>query len=313
MTSPETPGPRTPDPRAPDPRTPDHEALPVTLPGGTALPATVHPGPPGAPVLVVVPGIGVPARRYRHLAADLVGRGLQVVVTELRGQGGSAPPTRRSTHGYHALATQDLPAVLAAAAARLPGAPLLLLGHSLGGQVGVLTAARAAAAGTPLAGVVLVAAATPHYRAYPPLLAARNLLGTSAVAGVAAVLRVWPGDRLGFAGRQSRVLVRDWARLARTGRYAPAGADVDHEAQLARLGGPVLAVSLAGDGMAPGRAVDRWAQRLPAAELTRAHVPGPLGHVGWLRTPGPVADVVAGWVSAQVGGPERPSSGDHRP
>ncbi|GAB2932911.1 alpha/beta fold hydrolase [Rhodococcus aerolatus] len=281
---------------------PTAEPLPVVLPDGTALPATVHPGPPGAPVLVVLPGIGVAARSYRHLAAALVQRGLQAVVVELRGQGSSTQVGRGSTHGYHALASEDVPAVLAATARRLPGAPLLLLGHSLGGQVGVIAAALAADRGAPPAGVVLVAAATPHFRAYPPVLAARNLLGTSAVAAVAGALGYWPGDRLRFAGRQSRVLVRDWARLARTGRYAPAGAgETDYEALLPRLAVPVLAVSLARDGMAPARAVDRWAQRLPAAALTRAHVPEPLGHTGWLRRPGAVADLVAAWWAAGRG------------
>lgn len=270
------------------------DRLTVTLRDGAELAVHHWPGAPGEPLVVVWPALGVPARFYRRFATTLVAQGLGVAVVDLRGHGDSRPrPDASARYGYHELATVDYPAAFTALRERAPGSPVLLLGHSLGGQIGLMYAARNPAA---LDGILLVAAGTPHFRAYPGLTGLIPLLGTGIVAGVAAVRGYWPGDVLRFAGRQSQVLMSDWARMARTGRYRPAGADVDYEELIATLRLPVLAVSVGGDTLAPPGAVDALCGLLRAADVSRWHLDERLGHMAWARRSEPIATEIVRWI-----------------
>ncbi|MFE9423193.1 alpha/beta fold hydrolase [Kitasatospora sp. NPDC006697] len=280
------------------------ERLTVALPDGAELAVLHWPGPAGAPLVVLWPALGVPARFYRRFAGALAGHGLGVAAVDLRGQGDSRPrPDSSARYGYHELATVDYPAVFDALRGRAPGSPVFLLGHSIGGQLGLMYAAGNPAG---LSGILLVASGTPHFRSYPGLTALIPLLGTGAMAGVARLRGYWPGDLLGFAGRQSRVLVADWARMARTGRFRPAGADTDYERGIADLRLPVLAVSVGDDRLAPPGAVDALCALMPRAEVSRRHHAEPLGHTGWATRPGPVAGEIGRWIDTTLAGKPRP-------
>jgi predicted alpha/beta hydrolase len=270
------------------------ERLTVTLPDGAELAVLHRPGPKAAPLVVVWPALGVRARFYRRFAEALTAQGVGVAVADLRGYGESRPrPDASARYGYHELATVDYPAVFGALRERAPDSPLFLLGHSIGGQIGLMYAARYP---DDLAGVLLVAAGTPYFRTYPGLTGLIPLLGTNAVAGVARVCGYWPGDVLRFSGRQSRVLVGDWARMARTGRYRPTGADVDYEELIADLRLPVLAVSVGGDVLAPPGAVDALCSLLRGAEVTRRHRPERLSHTAWATRPDAIAAEIGEWI-----------------
>ncbi|MFD5560882.1 alpha/beta hydrolase family protein [Kitasatospora griseola] len=279
------------------------EKLRIPVPGAEPLAATVTApvGPPSA-VLVLWPALGVPAGYYGPFCAELAARGVAVVAVDLRGQGESGPPAaRRSTHGYHSLASRDFPAATAAARGRFGrDVPLFLLGHSIGGQSAVLAAAREPKA---VDGLVLVASGSVDFRGFTGAARWRVLANTQLVALVAALWGYWPGDRLGFGGRQPARLMRDWARLGRTGRYAPTGADLDYEQALAALTLPVLAVSLPDDHLAPATAVDRLVAKLPAADVERRHhVPAEgeaADHVRWARSGGGIAELITGWLAGR--------------
>ncbi|WP_340376116.1 alpha/beta fold hydrolase [Streptomyces sp. SS7] len=276
------------------------DRLVVQLPAGAELAVLHWPGPAGAPLVVVWPALGVRARFYRRFAAALSAHGLGVAVADLRGYGDSRPrPDASARYGYHELATVDYPAVFGALRERAPDSAVFLLGHSLGGQIGLMYAARQPAA---LDGMLLVAAGTPHFRTFPGLTGLIPLLGTNTVAGVARLRGYWPGDVLGFAGRQSRVLVGDWARMARTGRYHPTGADVDYEQLIADLRLPVLAVSVGNDLLAPPGAVDALCGLLRSAEVSRWHHSERLSHTAWANRPEPIAREIGRWIDSTLAG-----------
>ncbi|MFB7600698.1 alpha/beta fold hydrolase [Streptomyces sp. NPDC056160] len=285
------------------------DRLTVPLPDGAELAVLHWPGPAGAPLAVVWPALGVRARFYRRFAGALAARGLGVAVVDLRGYGDSRPrPDSSARYGYHELATVDYPAVFGALRERAPGSAVFLLGHSIGGLIGLMYAARNP---SELDGMLLVAAGTPRFRTYPGLTGLIPLLGTNTIAGVARLRGYWPGDVLRFAGRQSRVLVGDWARMARTGRYRPAGADVDYEQLIADLRLPVLAVSVGNDLLAPPGAVDALCGLLRGAEVSRWHHADRLSHTAWANRPEPIAREIGHWIdSTLVGKPWHAPTGD---
>jgi predicted alpha/beta hydrolase len=273
--------------------------------GGDSLGIQVYPepdggGPASAPVAVLWPAMGVPARYYRPFARQLRAAGLAVVVADLRGTGSSTPrPSRASRYGYAELAS-DVGAVLEELKPRRNGRPVVLIGHSLGGQACLLQLALGGR--SDVAGVALVAVGLPYWRLYR--WSRRTVLPyAQAIGGVSALMGYWPGWT--FGGRQARGVIRDWAYTARTGRY-PTLAGADAEAALRRVTTPVLAISVEGDEYTPASTMDHLAAKLAAAPVvceryTAAQAGAPLGHFAWVRAGGPLADRIAAFARRPQG------------
>jgi predicted alpha/beta hydrolase len=89
--------------------------------------------------------------------------------------------------------------------------------------------------------------------------------------------------------------MRDWAHLARTGRF------VAGEERLPDVDLPVLAISVEGDGLGPQRAVDALVAKLPNARATRDHldVDG-IDHFKWARRPEVVVPRIVAWAASVV-------------
>jgi predicted alpha/beta hydrolase len=255
--------------------------------GSDRLGLHVYPDTPGAPVVLIWPAMGVPARYYRPFARQLTEAGLSVMVADLRGTGSSTPaPSRRSRYGYPELAA-DVGAVLDAVKPRTDGRRLILLGHSLGGQ---LCALHLAMTGDQrVDGLALVAVGIPWFRSYPGRRL--GLLGfTQAIAATAWLLGVWPG--WWFGGRQARRVILDWAYTARHGRYRRIDG-MDVELALRAVTTPVLAVSVDNDSYTPPGTLDHLCGKLTAAPVRREHVTAAeagatIDHLKWVRASNPV-------------------------
>lgn len=254
------------------------------------------PEDPNAPVAVIFPAMGVPARYYRTLAANLTAAGIGVLAAELRGTGSSAPrPSRASRYGYAELADDvgrvlDLPA--------LQGRRVFLLGHSLGGQACVLHLAQRR--DSAVAGLILIAVGLPYFRAYPRYPWG-VLAFTQAIAGVSAVLRIWPG--WGFGGKQARGVIRDWGYTGRYGRF-PRLRGLDVEPAIAEIDRPVLAVSVDDDQYTPAATLDYLCAKLISAPVERHHYTtteagASLDHFTWVRASNALTARIANFVGVK--------------
>ncbi|WP_245596543.1 serine aminopeptidase domain-containing protein [Nocardioides alkalitolerans] len=242
------------------------------------------------PVVLVSPAMGIGSGYYRPLVEAFEAVGWSARALPRRGFEKDLPPASRG----HDWSYADEIDVIAEAVARVrseePGRPVVVLGHSLGGQLAVghqLTR-------EPADGLVLIGAALPHHRLYPGRLGLGILTMAALVPVVTRVLGHHP--RRLFGGPGARTLMREWARMGLTGRPPY---DVSRG-----LRGPVLSVVLEGDGLAVPRAVGALAGRWThdPAEVTRwtyTNVAVPAGasndHVRWVRSPGPVVDRVVAW------------------
>jgi predicted alpha/beta hydrolase len=255
---------------------------------------------PGAPLVLCLSALGVRAAYYQPLARELAASGFHALTADLRGLGESVVrPSRRCDFGYRELVEEDLPALFSAADRVLGPLPKIVLGHSLGGQLGLLHAGSHPGS---TAAIALVAAGSVDYRGFPFPASMKILASVYAIRLVSMVLGYFPGGRLGFAGTEARSVMRDWAHNGLTGRFELAGSTFDYEAAMAQLRIPVLALSFEEDTYAPRGAAARLLAKARAATVTHWHLGArdlgveSIGHFDWVKQSGPVVGRLAPWM-----------------
>jgi alpha-beta hydrolase superfamily lysophospholipase len=165
-----------PVPRVPDRSVPDsgleHEDLRIPGVGhelaGWLVRADRH--DPSAPLVLLAHGWGASYGTVLQLAEPLVRGGHDVLLFDMRGHGRNrAVPFVTVRH-----LRDDVMAVVAYAQERFPGRPLVLVGHSFGGAASVLAAAE----GSPVSGLVLIATPSDVPRITAEYLTAKGMPGS---------------------------------------------------------------------------------------------------------------------------------------
>ena len=288
----------------------DHHRIELRHPDGSTSPLLIvetEQRDPHRPAVLVMPGIAVGARYYLPLARALAADGIDVAITELRGQGESTHRIGRGggQAGYHESAAEDIPLALDAMERHLGLRNVLLLGHSMGAQLGVYHLARQ---DPRVVGLVAVAAQSPFHRGFPGQVGRQLRFGAAVLPVVGWAAGHVPGKFFGATGRVPAGRVRDWSRLVTTGSMQPARADLDYRAGLAGVTVPVLSVVIADDPLAPPRAARNLLAMVPSARTSLEVEPHALGHNSWARRPAEIVARVLAWIDREVSGGV--SSGD---
>jgi len=241
--------------------------------------------------LLWLPALGVAARHYEPLADALAAQGIAVLLHEWRGNGSSnVRATRDSDWGYREILSLDLPASQHALQDVAGGVPLLIGGHSLGGQ---LACCHAGQQPSVFARLWLVASGTPYWRSFPAPLRYALALVYRFLPWLARRHGTLPGRRVGFGGTEARTLIADWARVGLTNHYAASGWTAALEAGMARLDAPVDALVMGHDWMAPASSMRALTARL-AGPCHLQVLDAPLlgtddDHFSWMKMPAEVA------------------------
>jgi predicted alpha/beta hydrolase len=255
---------------------------------GIALAAHIY-EPREKPIfdMLILPGIGVPQRLFRHLGAWLAGEGVRVVTIDYRGIGESTVDRRAvATASLTNWARCDAVGALRFVEETGNGAPIVLLAHSFGGQaVGFSDEFRRVAA------AILVGSQFGQARHWDGIgrvkIAAywRFILPTA--AAIWKVIPSWTG----LGEPLPRGVAREWSRWGRTPDWLLAHVD-QAEARYAAFDRPIRAYAIEDDDIAPPRAVSDLLRRFRQAPPQRIDI-GPrdldlpkIGHVGLFR-PGP--------------------------
>lgn len=267
-------------------------------PGGAGFIGTDVGGdnlPMPSPIVLIAPAMAIGSRYYRPLVEEFESLGWASRALPRRGFEQGERQASRSADWSYADEIGDIAAGVAAARAEDAERPVIVLGHSLGGQL-LLGHQQTQ---PPADGLVMIGAAIPHHRNFPRGGLHLLLMGGIIVPVTTTLLGHLPKPAFGAPG--ARTLMREWGRMAVTGRTPfPINGPIDT---------PSLVISLEGDTLAPLRAVDTFARDLfePSA-VTRWHyrddeVPegGSNHHITWVRSPEVVVDrVVAWWAKASA-------------
>lgn len=243
-----------------------------------------------APAVLIVPALGTPARIYAGLAAALAASGRHAAVLELRGVGTSPVRAAPGTDwDYADLVHGEVAGALAALRKAFPESPLIALAHSLGGHLMVLHQSNTPA--IRIDRLILVGSGAPYWPCYPLMRRPAVL----AIGWAAAILPRWfgyfPGQRLGFGGRQAAGLMRQWARYLLRGVLAAANPALKSVRLPPDL--PVHALAVAGDSfVTPPGIRHLLAEAGVEVPVETAGLDGAPGHFAWARQAERMAAIV---------------------
>ena len=240
--------------------------------------------------LLWLPALGVAARHYLPFAEALAARGVAVFLHEMRGNGSSSLRASRTVDWGYRQILADIASSDAVMRQR-HGTPVQMIGgHSIGGQLATCYLAVDPKA---FAHLWLVASGTPYWHAFPAPVRYLLPLVYQFTPWLADRRGALPGRKLGFGGEEACTLMRDWARVGLSGRYAASGLDIDLELAMSQVAVQAQAVVLDRDWFAPTRSTQALLDKLPRTQsilstLNSAALGTGADHFSWMKHPAAV-------------------------
>lgn len=252
------------------------------------------------PILLICPAMGVKASYYQPLAEKFAQNGIIAITVDLRGHGtSSVRANRKNNFGYSEMIA-DYAIIIETIQQQFPQNKKYIVGHSLGGQIGALYLSQNP---DKVDGLILIACCSVYYKGWKGLGKWRILMATQMFSGLSSAMGYFPGNKIGFGGREFKTVMKDWAKQARTGKYMPENNDHDYENSLNLLQKPVLAISFEPDNFAPKKAVEHLLGKMIMADKTHHHlIPDKkkgipkLSHFSWVKKSDRVVEEVVYWL-----------------
>lgn len=284
-----------------------------------SLPLSWYPASQPRWTMLFLPALGIQCRMYDTMARALSAAGCSVCLMEQRGHGRSPLRASRSVNwSYDHYLQCDIPATLdwIGAQPETAGLPLIMGGHSLGGHLSSIYSGQHPQR---LQGVLHVACGSPYFADFGSSKSRLIRMLCRLMPLFKVVPGYFPGKRLGFAGRESMQLMRDWQDWALSGSLNY-GKHQGLQAATASFSGAMLAVSMDGDDFSSKKSEQRAIAGFTSARvsqvrlgqnakdlgpdgedqrLEQALATQPLGHFNWARPPDAVVQTVLEWLQSE--------------
>lgn len=266
-------------------------------------------------VVVLAPAMGVGQDFYAPFAQFLAQQGVAVLSFDYRGIGQSIPPQfRHSLRGFKAdlfdWAERDYNAALHAAKAWHPDVPLLIVGHSLGGQLpGLLPDNHL------VDGILTVASGSGYWRENAPRL--RRFVWFMwyfAVPVYTFLFGYFPGKRVRKVGNLPQGVIHQWSKWCRNPHYVSDDRGQPIRAGFERIRVPLLSMSFTDDEMMSRRSIDSLHDCYRNARQERRYIrpadvtASRIGHFGFFRPQFQTTlwQQALGWIEQRMGAQDPP-------
>ena len=263
------------------------ERLSVPISGGELVLTTFssYDGNPRAWVIINC-AMSVKQSFYRPFARFLTSRGYSVLTWDYRGVGDSElDPKALREVSLTQWAFEDLSLVISAAVAQNPDLPILVAGHSFGGQIIALPENRNA-----IRGALLIACPSGYVGHWRGKARGAFMWGL-AYLGIPLLTRLcgrFPASRLGLGSDLPRQVALEWGRWLRHPRYI--AESERRSTRMASFNAPIHSISLSDDEYAPSNAVEAMLALYSGSSVT-SEVVSPeehglrhIGHMGFFRS-----------------------------
>lgn len=206
-------------------------------------------------IVIVNAATGVLARYYHRYARFLAEQGFAAVTYDYRGIGESRPPRLRGSGiRWRDWGELDFDAIVAWSRARAPGAPIAVVGHSIGGFVAGL-----APEAVHVDRMLTIGAQYAYWRDYAAAQRAKLVLKWHVAMPVATSLfGYFPGRRLGWLEDLPAGVAHEWSfRRRRFESSFPPPERASVLARFAAVRARILAISVADDEFGTPQAIRR--------------------------------------------------------
>jgi predicted alpha/beta hydrolase len=261
------------------------EALAIEAAGGPVAASWFASGQPSRGVVVVAPALSTPRKFYAPFCEYLNTQGFDALVFDYRGiETGSAREAHASNTDMETWLRVDVSAAIDEAAHRSNGAPVYLIGHSLGGM---------ALGATPSAHKLKRAMTVASGNGYPGLNPQSGkmlwFLGRVAMPLYTPLFGYFPGGKLRKVGNLPRGVALQWSRWLKHRDYWFADRAYNMSERFASVRCPVLSISFADDAALQRPAIDDLHARYTQATVHRVHLRphevslAKIGHFGFFK------------------------------
>jgi len=252
-------------------------------------------------ICICLPAMGVRASYYKIFADELALSGNTVITADWRGQGFSSQTASFKTDfGYEHYVT-DLDDLVQFCQQKFSNKKIVLVGHSLGGQMESLYVSRFP---QNCNAIVLIAASSVYHRGWEGKLARKIKIAGTFFYPLSQLLGYFPGRIIGFGGREARTVMKDWTHNLKTGNYKLTNSTFDYDQALKKAKPNILCISFDNDHLvAPKQAVINLLNKFnDTANKEHLHftadeigIPN-LNHFSWAKQPIPIARLINEWI-----------------
>lgn len=254
--------------------------------------------------LICLPAMGVRASFYELLALNLSGQGFTVITADWRGHGhSSVRPSRTTDFGYEDI-IMDVKELMEHTNEWFPNTKKLIVGHSLGGQIGSLFASRYF---NIISGLILITSCSVYYKGWNKWDAFKLRLAGNIFYPISRIIGHFPGNKIGFGGSEARTFMKDWCYNAIYGKYKLSDSGYDYEIALSKLRTTVLSISIDNDYLASKDAVENLYKKFNGqSTILHLHLTSketeiaPLNHFSWAKKPDYFIRLIQNWISTNV-------------
>lgn len=253
--------------------------------------------------IIIAPAMGVRQDYYTNFAAYLAAEGFQVATIDYTDMGFNTPTSLKHSNVTFDDWRNDLDALINAAYVKSPSLPIILCGHSLGGQLlGTLKNRHRVAA------AMTIACGTGYWGHNPRMRLKLLYLWYVAMPLFTRLCGYFPGKKLNKVGNLPREIALTWSRWCRHPLYLLGDERVKQTSCFSDVAVPILSLSFSDDDYIPKPAIDQLHSFYTAASVERRHFrPNDLGekrigHFGFfkLHIGHPLWQQCASWLHMQT-------------
>lgn len=251
--------------------------------------------------ILILPGMGIRYTYYIKFAKSLALIGYEVFLTDYRGVGTSSVRASRSIDFHFDQYVDDGLYIIETVDSYRQSSELIILGHSMGGQLGCLLAARS----KQISGLILIASCLIYYKGFPYPERFSFRLAAYIFPLITKVIGYFPGDRLGFGGKVPKGIIRDWAHNILTGEYA-SNSNFQYNQEVSALSLPIFILSFEGDRYSSEKAIDNLTNKISnQTHITTTRIKEDRegmkhDHYSWARHPQGIVPYVDEWLNNTI-------------
>ena len=254
--------------------------------------------------VICLPAMGVRATFYKSFAKELNSKGYNVIIADWRGHGkSSVRASRKVNFGYKELIS-DIRQLIEHSEVWFPNSKKLIIGHSLGGQVGSLFTSRFTEI---IDGLILITSCSVYYKGWDKRTSLKLFFAGKLFYPLSKIFGYFPGDIIGFGGKEAQFVMKDWCFNTISGNYQITNSSFDYENSLNKLCKNILSISIENDYLASKSAVENLNEKFnPKSNIEHIHLTEketkikPLNHFSWAKKPKYFTELIEKWINGNI-------------